>query len=245
MEGIIMSDNLAVKKIIEAIQQEEIVEACYIKENQDDKIVMYAVINQKEFKQYLDKRTQYLETYNYILYQDDSDENGIFCVFDDGVCFELKHIFLEQVKNLSDCKKIFDRYEQFLETPESTVDKNKLIAEKINLFSYRIYEMTIFYKLKDMILFNLKKIEVLGLLADFYYIKDCETNDFKKNSYVNLNKDIKFILDKLIKSNEIIKDFNYFLIKFEKELMQLPISIFSHINMDFFKFVKKEFTNLL
>ena len=37
MEGIIMSDNLAVKKIIEAIQQEEIVEACYIKENQDDK----------------------------------------------------------------------------------------------------------------------------------------------------------------------------------------------------------------
>ncbi|MGI6709843.1 MAG: hypothetical protein ACOX4W_00125 [Bacilli bacterium] len=73
-----MSDNLAVKKIIEAIQQEEIVEACYIKENQDDKIVMYAVINQKEFKQYLDKRTQYLETYNYILYQDDSDENGIF-----------------------------------------------------------------------------------------------------------------------------------------------------------------------
>lgn len=240
-----MSENLAVKQILEAMQQEEIVEACYIKENQNDKIVMYAVINQKELNQYLEKRVHYLETYNYILYQDDSRENQILCVFDDGVCLELRHIFLEQVKNLSGCKKIFDRYQQFSEPLKSEIDRNCFIAEKINLFSYKIYEMVKFYKLKDMMLFNLKKTEALVLLTDYYYIKGFEINNFEKNSYINLDKDNKLVIDKLIKSNEIVNDFNYFLIKFEKELMQLPISIFSYINMDFFKFVKKEFTNLL
>lgn len=243
--GIFMSRQEVISKIIEVMQKEEIVEACYTKESQSDKIIMYAVINQKELNQYLEKRSQYLESYDYILFQKDFGDNKMICIFDDGVCIELNHIFLDQVKSLKNCVTLFDRYDQFLLSTKEELNKNQLLAEKVDLFSYKIYEIVRAYKTKNVILFNLKKIEALGLLADYYVIKKDDNALLSENSYINLDKESKLEIDKLVKTSEIIKELNYFLIKFEKELMQLPISIFSLINMDFFKHVKKDLIDLL
>lgn len=240
-----------VSKITEIMLKEEVVEACCLEEKSEttttdkSKIIMCAIINKKDLDNYLSRRISYLEGYNYILYLDDSKEEGIVCIFDDGVCLELRHAFLEDAQSLKNYKILFDRYHQLSEFEKEVVDIDKLVARKINEFFYVIHEFVAYYNSKNSIKYSLKKLEALDLLCEFYYFNEKDSLGEPGTCFNNLNKETKTDIEKLIRSTESIKDLNYLFIKLEKDIMQLPISIFSIVNVDFFKYVKKELFDLL
>lgn len=254
-----MNQYDAINKITEAAIKDGLVDACFLKgsiaRGQEDKysdVDLYFIVSNENKDIFLKKRIQYLETYQNILYYSFVNFVGpqIVCIYENGLHVDLYTLTLDNINEYDNILVIHDPYEilkNYQAKPLSLTDSE--IGKLINEFSYTLTEFYNAYKRKDL-LFSFKLANYLhsdytqlkrafvdannSKIASKGFLKHLEGDELKQ--YLNVTR--------LVKYDTSLVAVKMLVILLNDLIINLPISIAEHVNIDFFFFCKKLINSL-
>ncbi len=140
----------AIKKVSNAIIKEGLCEAILVKgsigRGDDDEysdVDMYVVVNEDNFKTFLDKRIDYIEVYLPVLYIEYVNfvAEQIVAIYDNGLHFDLYTVTEDTMPYTDQAKIIYDPHEKFVDYhPESKIITNDDLANYFNESLYYFIE---------------------------------------------------------------------------------------------------------
>jgi len=244
----------AINKILEYVDQEKEVDACFLKGSIADEtndefsdVDLYFVVNEKKYDKVYQKRLKYLESYQNILYYKDVDfgNKQVVCLYEDGIHIDLYFVKENNINCEGNILVIYDP-KKIIKTNISsplTLQPNE-VGNIVDEFSYTMYEFYRAYKRKDYLfsfkLANALENSYLHLLR--WYVEPNKSKIPLKGFMKNLPQDdLKIVMEvmKLLKYDTMLLAVKAITMYMYELVYNLPISIAEKINFDLFLFCRK------
>lgn len=254
-----MKQLKAIETICKTIIDDKLVDAIFLKgsiaKNTHDgssNIDLYLLVSREKMDTVLDKRFEYLESYNNILHHFFVFFScpQMVCVFEDGVRLNLFTTTLENLNNYDSILIIYDPKGLLEDYQKRDLSlSSKEAAEYFNTFNYTLLDFEVAYLRKDIAwMFRLASHLFSDLSFILRMISDPQNAKIGIKGLMNvLEPDLKEEYIKIIKklrSDNLLECVIYMVLLIDNLIMRMPLEIGQYINYDFHVFVKKRILSL-
>lgn len=251
-----MKQYEAVEIISNAIIEEELVEAIYLKgsiaranEDEFSNIDMYLIVHSNNLERFKNNLFEYLSKFDHIVHFGNYENpNKSICVYRNGICLNIYTHRLDELNYEDDIVIVYDPKGLLVnyQTISDTFDIQE-IGKIIDRFLLNSLEFEKAYLRKDLLFafeLTFSLFKDLGILLRTKNDTDNVKLGLKKYNLDFEEKDKYLEVIKKLKISSILECVKMIYVIFDNYIYNVPILLAEHINFDFYAYTKSKIMSI-
>jgi len=244
----------AVNIISEVIIKDGLIDCCFLKgslafglEDEHSTIDLYCIVPEHNKQAFLNKRLNYLESYKPLMhYFHLYSQSHLVSYFDNGVQVNLHSITYDEIDRSGKLLIIYDPKKIMNDMQVNDLQfENDDVGFIVNEFTMNLLNIYKYFKRKDQLsayFYAQKLLMSFSKMYRFYYEPERAKLGFKDYNPNEKEEEYKKLISliKMIKIDNVLIGVKTITVAMQDLIVNLPITIASYVNFDFFLFGKNQ-----